>query len=113
MAGSSLECPKHDETASKPLYAPTRAFYAATGFTLQAMLPDFYAPGDGKQIWLRVAPSKPVLAAGRRSTPVGLYDDARQAAGCAGRPGDTRSYPSMRRGAAIRERKRAIRRALG
>jgi D-alanine-D-alanine ligase-like ATP-grasp enzyme/GNAT superfamily N-acetyltransferase len=40
------------ETAGKPLYAPTRAFYAAAGFTLQAVVPDFYAPGDGKQIWL-------------------------------------------------------------
>ena len=43
------------ETASKPLYAPTRAFYAAAGFALQAVVPDFYAPGDGKQIWLRLA----------------------------------------------------------
>jgi GNAT superfamily N-acetyltransferase len=42
------------ETASKPLYEPTRAFYAAAGFTLQAVVPDFYAPGDGKQIWLRL-----------------------------------------------------------
>jgi D-alanine-D-alanine ligase len=47
------------ETASKPLYAPTRAFYAATGFTLQAVVPDFFAPGDGKQIWLRVAAPRP------------------------------------------------------
>jgi GNAT superfamily N-acetyltransferase len=43
------------ETAGKPLYAPTRAFYAAAGFTLQAVVPDFYAPGDAKQIWLRLA----------------------------------------------------------
>jgi D-alanine-D-alanine ligase len=43
------------ETAGKPLYAPTRAFYAATGFTLQAVVPDFYAPGDAKQIWLKLA----------------------------------------------------------
>ncbi len=44
------------ETAGKALYAPTRAFYAAAGFTLQAVVPDFYAPGDAKQIWLRRAP---------------------------------------------------------
>jgi D-alanine-D-alanine ligase len=42
------------ETSGKPGYAPTRAFYAATGFTLQAVLPDFYGPGDSKQIWLRL-----------------------------------------------------------
>jgi D-alanine-D-alanine ligase len=43
------------ETAGKGLYAPTRGFYAAAGFTLQAVVPDFYAPGDAKQIWLRMA----------------------------------------------------------
>jgi D-alanine-D-alanine ligase len=41
------------ETAGKQLYAPTRAFYAAAGFSLAAVVPDFYAPGDAKQIWLR------------------------------------------------------------
>ncbi len=41
------------ETSGKPLYAPTRAFYAAAGFALAAVLPEFYAPGDAKQIWLR------------------------------------------------------------
>ena len=46
------------ETAAKPLYAPTRAFYAAAGFSLQAVVPDFYAPGDAKQIWLRLTPSR-------------------------------------------------------
>ena len=43
----------HAETAGRALYAPTRRFYAATGFILQAVLPDFYAPGDDKQIWVR------------------------------------------------------------
>jgi D-alanine-D-alanine ligase-like ATP-grasp enzyme/GNAT superfamily N-acetyltransferase len=43
------------ETAGKPLYAPTRAFYAAAGFILAAVVADFYAPGDAKQIWLRLA----------------------------------------------------------
>ena len=41
------------ETAGRALYAPTRRFYAGTGFILQAVLPDFYAPGDDKQIWVR------------------------------------------------------------
>jgi len=39
------------ETAGRALYAPTRRFYAATGFALSAVLADFYAPGDAKQIW--------------------------------------------------------------
>jgi GNAT superfamily N-acetyltransferase len=43
------------ETAGKPQYAATRAFYAAAGFSLQAVVPDFYAPGDAKQIWLKLA----------------------------------------------------------
>ena len=49
------------ETSGKPLYAPTRAFYEGTGFTLQATLPDFYAPGDAKLIWVRSldAPARP------------------------------------------------------
>ncbi|MCC7283472.1 MAG: GNAT family N-acetyltransferase, partial [Acetobacteraceae bacterium] len=41
------------ETAGKPQYAPTRAFYAAAGFRCQAELPDFYAPGDAKLIFRR------------------------------------------------------------
>ncbi len=45
------------ETETTPLYAPTRAFYAGRGFLLQAVLPNFYAPGSGKQIWMRpIAP---------------------------------------------------------
>ncbi len=39
------------ETAGRPLYAPTRRFYEAAGFSLEAVLADFYAPGDAKQIW--------------------------------------------------------------
>ncbi len=53
------------ETASKPLYAPTRAFFAGAGFTLQAVVPDFYAPGDGKQIWLRTAAAQYLRPASR------------------------------------------------
>jgi len=41
------------ETEGSPLYAPTRAFYAGCGFRLQAVLPDYYAPGVAKQIWMR------------------------------------------------------------
>ena len=41
------------ETEAADLYAPTRAFYAGCGFRLQAVLPDFYAPGRAKQIRMR------------------------------------------------------------
>ena len=47
------------ETAGRALYAPTRGFYRAAGFSLEAVLPDFYAPGDAKQIW-----AKPIRALG-------------------------------------------------
>lgn len=39
------------ETSSRPLYDPTRRFYEATGFHADAVLPDFYAPGDSKVIY--------------------------------------------------------------
>ncbi|MBI4082213.1 MAG: GNAT family N-acetyltransferase [Candidatus Lambdaproteobacteria bacterium] len=39
------------ETASRPQYAPTQAFYLGCGYRQEAFLPDFYAPGDGKLIY--------------------------------------------------------------
>ncbi len=42
------------ETATRPQYAPTRAFYLACGYALAAELPDYYAPGDGKAIFVKV-----------------------------------------------------------
>ncbi len=42
------------ETASRAQYAPTRAFYLACGYVIAAELPDFYAPGDGKVVFLKV-----------------------------------------------------------
>jgi acetoin utilization deacetylase AcuC-like enzyme/ribosomal protein S18 acetylase RimI-like enzyme len=42
------------DTSTSERYAPTRAFYAAAGFTLAAELPDFYRPGDGKAIYSKV-----------------------------------------------------------
>lgn len=41
------------ETSSRPLYEPTRRFYLACGYRLEAQLQDFYAPGDGKVIFLK------------------------------------------------------------
>ena len=44
------------ETATRAQYAPTRAFYLGCGYTLAAELPDYYAPGDGKAVFLKVLP---------------------------------------------------------
>lgn len=38
------------ETSQSEAYAPTREFYRRLGYRLEAMLPDFYGPGDGKRI---------------------------------------------------------------
>ncbi len=45
------------ETSGRALYEPTRAFYLATGYSVATVLEDFYAPGDGKYIFVKVLPS--------------------------------------------------------
>ncbi len=42
------------ETSSRPDYDPTRKFYERCGYTEEARLQDFYAPGDAKVIFARV-----------------------------------------------------------
>lgn len=42
------------DTSSRPQYTPTRAFYEHNGYQCAAVLDDFYAPGDGKVIYLKV-----------------------------------------------------------
>ncbi len=42
------------DTSSRPQYQPTRAFYRRHGYREAARLPDFYAPGDGKVILVKV-----------------------------------------------------------
>lgn len=42
------------ETSMRQLYEPTRAFYIARGYTVAAVLDDFYAPGDAKVIYVKV-----------------------------------------------------------
>ncbi len=44
------------ETASRPQYTPTRAFYLKTGYIIEAVLKDFYSPGDDKVIFVKKAP---------------------------------------------------------
>jgi D-alanine-D-alanine ligase len=46
------------ETSSRPQYDPTRRFYLACGYRQEAQLEDFYAPGDGKVIFLKVLPPR-------------------------------------------------------
>ncbi len=41
------------DTSSSDRYAPTRGFYQRMGFAEQARLPDFYAPGDGKVVYVK------------------------------------------------------------
>ncbi len=41
------------DTSSRPQYEPTRSFYLACGYRKAAFLNDFYAPGDGKVIFVK------------------------------------------------------------
>jgi D-alanine-D-alanine ligase len=42
------------DTSSRPQYEPTRAFYLSCGYVQEAFLADFYAPGDGKVIFVKL-----------------------------------------------------------
>lgn len=42
------------ETSTRAQYIPTREFYLRCGYELVAELEDFYAPGDGKAIFVKV-----------------------------------------------------------
>jgi GNAT superfamily N-acetyltransferase len=42
------------ETSSRDQYKPTHQFYLHCGYHLEAFLRDFYAPGDGKLIYLKI-----------------------------------------------------------
>ena len=42
------------ETSSREQYQPTRDFYEHFDYRVEAVLPDFYAPGDGKVIYSKV-----------------------------------------------------------
>jgi ribosomal protein S18 acetylase RimI-like enzyme len=49
MGGSRI----YVETSSRDLYQHTRAFYSRSGYVQEAMLKDFYAPGDSKLIYVK------------------------------------------------------------
>ena len=42
------------ETSSRAQYEPTRAFYERCGYARDAEMRDFYAPEDGKVVYVRV-----------------------------------------------------------
>jgi GNAT superfamily N-acetyltransferase len=52
------------ETSSRPLYAPTHAFYRARGYRQGACLEDYYAPGDAKVIYVKILSEPPGTACG-------------------------------------------------
>jgi len=47
------------DTSSSDRYAPTRGFYQRMGFEEEARLPDFYAPGDSKVIYVKDVSASP------------------------------------------------------
>jgi GNAT superfamily N-acetyltransferase len=46
------------ETAGRPDYGPTRAFYEGKGYRPVATVPDFYAPGDDQVVFVKVMSEK-------------------------------------------------------
>jgi ribosomal protein S18 acetylase RimI-like enzyme len=50
------------ETAGRPDYRSTRAFYEARGYRRTAVIPDFYAPGDDQVVYVKVLPVIPSAA---------------------------------------------------
>ncbi|MGD9124968.1 MAG: GNAT family N-acetyltransferase [Desulfarculaceae bacterium] len=42
------------ETSSREQYGPTRGFYMDRGYAVEAVLRDFYAPGDDKIIFVKM-----------------------------------------------------------
>jgi ribosomal protein S18 acetylase RimI-like enzyme len=49
------------ETSSRALYTPTHAFYDAQGYRQEALLEDYYAPGDSKLIYVKVVAAPTAL----------------------------------------------------
>jgi len=41
------------DTSQRVQYASTRAFYESCGYRIESVLPDFYAPGDGKVVYCK------------------------------------------------------------
>ena len=57
------------ETSDIPAYAPARRLYQSAGYRCEALVQDFYAPGDGLLIFSKhLAPAELTLEA------VGVYE---------------------------------------
>ncbi|MFB3905457.1 MAG: N-acetyltransferase family protein [Acidobacteriota bacterium] len=54
------------ETSSREQYVPTRRFYLSCGYVQEALLVDFYRPGDSKVIYSKELPARISAAADRR-----------------------------------------------
>lgn len=46
-------CRIYVETSGRQQYGPTRSFYEHNGYRCEAVLTDFYAPGDDKMIYVK------------------------------------------------------------
>ncbi|MGH2670975.1 MAG: GNAT family N-acetyltransferase, partial [bacterium] len=57
------------DTSSRAQYAPTRRFYERSGYTVAATFEDFYAPGDGKVVFVKRLASYGRYAAGTGRSP--------------------------------------------
>lgn len=54
------------ETAGRPRYDGTRAFYERLGYRETARIPDFYAPGDAKIVYTKPLPAAESVSAAQR-----------------------------------------------
>jgi ribosomal protein S18 acetylase RimI-like enzyme len=54
------------EASSRPENTPVLRFYRACGYRREAHIRDFYAPGDGKMILVKVRQDRPASADARR-----------------------------------------------
>jgi D-alanine-D-alanine ligase len=65
------------DTSSRSQYTSTRAFYRACGYREEALLDDFYAPGDGKVIFVKNLPTPAPLTTCEILSEVGRKIDDR------------------------------------
>jgi GNAT superfamily N-acetyltransferase len=57
------------ETAGRPDYAPTRAFYERRGYRPASRIPDFYAPGDDQVVYVKALGGEARVPKPRRESP--------------------------------------------
>lgn len=63
------------DTSGRDQYAPTRAFYTGMGYAQAASMPDFFAPGDAKVVFVKpVAPATSTASPGSHGMPCNATD---------------------------------------